>query len=80
MTSKEYFQEYKNKVTGRKRNSVIAEVRYYEDCEMLHGWLVLSPKALMFINGQYMEIVIRKVVDNVLAKLDKQQIDVLFTY
>lgn len=47
---------------------------------MLHGWLVLSPKALMFINGQYMEIVIRKVVDNVLAKLDKQQIDVLFTY
>ena len=41
---------------------VIAEVRYCEDCEMLHGRLVLSPKALMFINGQYMEIAIRKVV------------------
>lgn len=51
---------------------VIAEVRYCEDCEMIHGRLVLSPKALMFINGQYMEIAIRKVVGDVLAKLEKK--------
>lgn len=51
---------------------VIAEVRYCEDCEMLHGRLVLSPKALMFINGQYMEIAIRKVVGDVLTKLEKK--------
>lgn len=51
---------------------VIAEVRYCEDCEMLHGRLVLSSKALMFINGQYMEIAIRKVVGDVLAKLEKK--------
>ena len=48
---------------------VIAEVRY---CEMLHGRLVLSPKALMIINGQYMEIAIRKVVGDVLTKLEKK--------
>ena len=51
---------------------VIAEIRYCEDCEMIHGRLVLSPKALMFINGQYMEIAIRKVVSDVLAKLEKK--------
>lgn len=32
----------------------------------------LSPKALMFINGQYMEIAIRKVVGDVLTKLEKK--------
>ena len=51
---------------------VIAEVHYCEDCEMLHGRLVLSSKALMFINGQYMEIAIRKVVGDVLARLEKK--------
>ena len=51
---------------------VIAEVRYCEDCEMLHGRLVLSPKALAFINGQYMEIAIRKVVGDVLVNLEKK--------
>ena len=51
---------------------VITEIRYCEDCEMIHGRLVLSPKALMFINGQYMEIAIRKVVSGVLAKLEKK--------
>ena len=39
---------------------------------MLRGRLVLSSKALMFINGQYMEIAIRKVVGDVLAKLEKK--------
>ena len=52
--------------------NVITEIRYCEDCEMIHGRLVLSPKALMFINGQYMEIAIRKVVSGVLAKLEKK--------
>lgn len=51
---------------------VMTEVRYCEDCEMLRGRLVLSSKALMFINGQYMEIAIRKVVGDVLAKLEKK--------
>lgn len=51
---------------------VIAEVHYCADCDMLNGKLVLSPKALMFISGQYMEIGIRKVVSDVLTKLEKR--------
>ena len=51
---------------------VINEIHYCEDCNMLNGRLVLSQKALRFINGQYMEIAIRKVVGDVLAKLEKK--------
>lgn len=51
---------------------VIAEVRYCADCDVLNGRLVFSPKAQMFITGQYMEIAIRKVVSDVLAKLEKK--------
>jgi hypothetical protein len=51
---------------------VIAEVHYCADCDVLNGKLVFSPKAQMFITGQYMEIAIRKVVSDVLAKLEKK--------
>lgn len=51
---------------------VIAEVRYCADCDVLNGKLVFSPKAQMFITGQYMEIAIRKVVSDVLSNLEKK--------
>jgi len=56
----------------RNLYGVIAEVHYCEDCETIHGRLVLSSKALMFINGQYMEIAIRKVVGDILAGREKK--------
>lgn len=48
---------------------VVTEVHYCADCNVLNGKLIFSPKAQMFITGQYMEIAIRKAVSDVLAKL-----------
>ena len=51
---------------------VIAEVHYCTDCDVLNGKLIFSPKAQMFITGQYMEIAIRKVVNDVLSELENK--------
>lgn len=56
----------------QKLYGVISEVRYCPDCDVLNGKLVFSPRAQMFITGQYMEIAIRKVVSDVLSELEKK--------
>lgn len=49
---------------------VIAEVHYCPDCDILNGKLIFSSRAQRFITGEYMEIAIRKVVSDVLGKLE----------
>lgn len=51
---------------------VMSEVHYCPDCDVINGKLIFSPKAQMFITGQYMEIAIHKVVSDVLSQLEKQ--------
>lgn len=51
---------------------VMSEVHYCTDCDVINGRLIYSPKAQMFITGQYMEIAIRTVVNNVLSELEKK--------
>lgn len=51
---------------------VVSDVRYCADCDVLNGKIVFSPKAQMFITGQYMEIAIRKVVRDVLTILEEK--------
>lgn len=51
---------------------VVTGVRYCADCDVLKGKVVFSPKAQMFIMGQYMEIAVRKVINDVLVRLEKK--------
>ena len=51
---------------------VMSEVHYCADCDVINGRLIYSPKARMFITGQYMEIAIRKVINDVLTELEKK--------
>ena len=51
---------------------VMSEIRYCADCDVINGKLIFSPRAQMFITGQYMEIAIRKVVQDVLTELEKK--------
>lgn len=51
---------------------VVAEVHYCADCDVINGKLIHSPKAQMFITGQYMEIAIRKIVSDVLSEIEKK--------
>ena len=51
---------------------VMSEVHYCPDCDVINGKLIFSPKAQMFITGQYMEIAIHKVVSDVLSQLEKK--------
>lgn len=49
---------------------VITEVS--SDYNTISGKIVLTQKAQTFINGQYMEIAVRKIVSDMLAKLEKK--------
>ncbi len=51
---------------------VMSEVHYCADCDVINGRLIYSPKAQMFITGQYMEIAIRKVLNDILTELEKK--------
>lgn len=51
---------------------VMSEIRYCADCDVINGKLIFSPRAQMFITGQYMEIAIRKAVQDVLTELEKK--------
>lgn len=51
---------------------IMSEVHYCADCDVINGRLIYSPKAQMFITGQYMEIAIRKVLNDILTELEKK--------
>lgn len=50
---------------------IVTEVFYNDECDTLIGKISLNPRAHKFIDGQYMEIGIKKVVHNVLTRLGK---------
>lgn len=80
---KEYFQLSLRGVPKESKDSIIdlflnhlfgvtEEVWYCKECDQLNGKLVFSQKAQKFINGQYMEIGIRKLVEEVLEEFGKK--------
>lgn len=51
---------------------VISTLHYCRDCNVLNGKLVISPKAQLFITGQYLEIALYKHARDILDELSRK--------